>query len=54
MTYSCSKRMYDSIYDSVTSKDLRGTKLSAHGWVMNYINSWLNLPDNTITEITFK
>ena len=52
MTYQCKKKLYDGIANCVTNKDLNDTKLSLHGFVVMYINNWLNLPEGTITEIS--
>jgi hypothetical protein len=41
------------ISSQVTRKDLDDSKLSLYGWMLNYFNNWLNLPEGTITEIRF-
>ena len=54
MIYVCNKQMYDSIAILVTKKDLQDSKKSLYGWMLSYFNGWLNLPEDTITEIRFK
>ena len=51
MIYQCKQELYNSIANSVKRRDLEITKLSLHGFILWYINDWLNLPEGTITQI---
>ena len=45
--------MYDAIAGSVTTRDLKESRLTLTGFMYRYFEQWLCLPKDTITKIQF-